>query len=509
MKPYASKLRKKAEELLKKNNKAGAVLSEIDRITLIHELEVHRIELELQNKELIEAKEIAEAATDKYIELYDFAPACYFTLNRNGKIAGLNLMASQLIGKERERLINSSFGFFISDDTRDQFNTFFEEVLQSKKRKMCEVILTANNQTTKYIQLTGMVTENGDHCLLTAVDITGQKQAEIKLQESEEKYRLLHENSGIGIGYYKPDGTVISYNNLAAKRLNGIPEDFNGKSIYDIFSRQEAEFYHKRINMAVSSEIPVVYEDNITLPTGKYCFLSTFTKILDYKNNITGIQIISQDITERKNAEDEIKKLLGEKEIILKEVHHRIKNNMNTIIGLFSLQAAMEKDKKIVDALDDAKSRVQVMMILYEKLYNTTDTQSISINNYLTIMINEIISNFPNCSKIKTHLHIDDFIIASQQLIPIAIIINELITNMMKYAFNNRESGTVTLTAGVNGSHAIITIQDDGEGMPESINFQNSTGFGMELVSMLTEQIGGSISIERGEGTKFVLEFDI
>jgi len=94
MNPEYAKLRKKAEDLLKKKNKAGAGLTEIDKITLIHELEVHQIELEMQNEELIEAKYIAEAASEKYIELYDFAPTCYFTLNRDGEIAGLNLMAS-------------------------------------------------------------------------------------------------------------------------------------------------------------------------------------------------------------------------------------------------------------------------------------------------------------------------------------------------------------------------------------------------------------------------------
>jgi len=289
-----------------------------------------------------------------------------------------------LIGKEREYLVNSSFGFYVSDDTRRKYNNFFVEVLQSNKRQMCEVILTPDNQSPKYIHLTGIVTEKGEHCLLTAVDIT-----------------------------------------------------------------------------------------------------------------------------DRKNAEDEIKKLLHEKEIILKEVHHRIKNNMNTIIGLFSLQAEMEKDKKIVDALNDAKSRVQVMMIIYEKLYSSPDTQGISINKYLTVLTDEIISNFPNCEKIQTKMYIDDFVLEAQQLIPIAIIINELITNMMKYAFNDCESGTIILTAALTDNHVIMSIQDDGAGLPESVNFENSPGFGMQLVGMLTEQIEGNIRIERGEGTKFILELDL
>jgi PAS domain S-box-containing protein len=141
-----------------------------------------------------------------------------------------------------------------------------------------------------------------------------RKQNEDALRESEEKYRLLHENSGIGIGYYKLDGTVISYNLLAAKNMNGVPEDFIGKSIYEIFPKEEAEFYHNRITKAALSDEPMIYEDLVPLPSGNMYFLSTFTKITDLNNNILGIQILSQDITELK---------LSEKALIASEVRYR------------------------------------------------------------------------------------------------------------------------------------------------------------------------------------------
>jgi PAS domain S-box-containing protein len=478
-------------------------------LALLHELEVHQIELELQNEELISAKEQAEAATDKYIELYDFAPTCYFTLTSDGRISGLNLMASQLIGKERERLIGGSFGFYVSDETREQFSLFLEEVFQKKLRITCEAILTEDNQSQKCLHLTGMVTENGEHCLLTAVDITGQKVAEMKLQESEEKYRLLHEKAGLGIGYYKPDGTIISYNNLAAKQMNGIPEDFKGKSIYDIFTREEAELYHNRISKAAASDMPVFYEDTIFLPTGKYCFLSTFTRISDLKNNIIGIQKITQDITERKNAEDAIKKLLLEKDLLLKEVHHRIKNNMNTIRGLVSLQVVSSTNPLIISALHDTESRIKSMVMLYDKLYSSENYREMSVKDYLEPLAKDIVNCFPDSGKITINTEIDDIIMSFQSLSPLGIIVNELITNMMKYAFKGRESGVISITAAMKDCHAEVSIRDDGNGIPESVGFENSTGFGMGLVSMLTEQIEGRIRIERGRGTMFILEFDV
>ena len=96
-----------------------------------------------------------------------------------------------------------------------------------------------------------------------------------------------------------------------------------------------------------------------------------------------------------------------------------------------------------------------------------------------------------------------------KKLVPLGIIINELITNMMKHAFSGREEGRITISASMNGERAVILIGDNGNGLPESINFKNSSGFGMQLVGMLTEQLGGSIKIEQDMGTKFILEFDL
>lgn len=218
---------------------------------------------------------------------------------------------------------------------------------------------------------------------------------------------------------------------------------------------------------------------------------------------------VVHDITERKIAEDKIKSLLSEKELLLKEVHHRIKNNMNTIKGLLFLQADGTKDSAIAAILHDAENRVQIMMILYDKLYCSSDFRGMQSRSYLGTLVDDIIANFPNNSIVKVDKKIEDFYIKVNILLPLGIIINEILTNMMKYAFTGRGSGVINVSISLNGSYVTFILSDNGNGIPDSVSFENSTGFGLTLVNMLTQQIGGTIRIERGIGTKFILEFDL
>lgn len=212
---------------------------------------------------------------------------------------------------------------------------------------------------------------------------------------------------------------------------------------------------------------------------------------------------------ERRDAEEKIRNLLQEKELLLKEVHHRIKNNMSTINGILALQADALKDGAAATALNDAIARVQSMMVLYDKLYRSDDFKEVSVNEYLPALITEIMRNFPDSIKVKTEMHIDDFTLEAKTLVPLGIIVNELLTNIMKYAFKGKESGLISVTASCKENRSFVMIKDNGIGIPENVDFSNSTGFGMQLVGMLTEQIDGSIRIERGDGTRFILEFEV
>jgi signal transduction histidine kinase len=201
-------LRQKASALLLKKEllNPDLGLSEFDNLKLIHELQVHKIELELQNEALALANAEAAVATQKYMELYDFAPSGYFTLSNEGKIIELNLHAASMLGKERQRLINIPFGLFVSDDTKLIFNNFLSKVFEGKKDESCEVTISiVDNKQPLYVFLTGHVSENSKECYITMTDISTCKKAELALQESEKRLLQLNRDKDLFISILSHD----------------------------------------------------------------------------------------------------------------------------------------------------------------------------------------------------------------------------------------------------------------------------------------------------------------
>jgi len=183
-KTTSARLRQRAEELLlRKPSKTNLKLSEDDLLRLIYELEVHKIELELQNEELVQTRSTAQNLAEKYIELYDFAPIGYLTITKEGAIMELNLCASEMLGKERSQINESQFAFFVTDGTKPIFSHFFSRVFNSKTKETCEIAINSGYKSPFYAQLTGIISLNEKQCLLTIMDVTDQKRAEYELEK--------------------------------------------------------------------------------------------------------------------------------------------------------------------------------------------------------------------------------------------------------------------------------------------------------------------------------------
>jgi PAS domain-containing protein len=171
----ARNLRIKAEEILNEKQEKDVPVIEADVKKLLHELQVHQIELEMQNEELREAYETAETALKKYTMLYEFSPMGYFTLEKDGTITELNFSGAEMLGDKRFLLVNSNFKLFVSEDSRTIFNNFLKKVFASNAKESCELMLGYDNNTLCFVYMEGVVTDDDGRCLLSVVDISAFK----------------------------------------------------------------------------------------------------------------------------------------------------------------------------------------------------------------------------------------------------------------------------------------------------------------------------------------------
>ncbi len=351
-------------------------------------------------------------------------------------------------------------------------------------------------------------------------DITALKEAEEKLKLSESNLKQAQKVAHVGSWCWNIKTNELDWSDEMYNIFDIQKETFSGN-----LSEVIAKAIHPEDRLKVEESNASVTEKGIPIPleyriirsdeTIRTVWAEAGDLTLDETGKPTLLTGIVQDITEYKLAENKIKSLLEEKEFILKEIHHRIKNNMNTIYGLLVLQADTLKDPAAIKALEDSSRRVQSMMVLYEKLYKSSDFQNITMKDYLPDLVEEIIRNFPNSKSVKIEKSIDDFTLDAKKIQPLGILINELLTNIMKYAFAGRSNGLITVEASLkpviteNSKLVSIIIADNGNGIPDSVDLNNSTGFGLMLVTMMTKQLNGIIRIERENGARFILEFKI
>ena len=309
--PLDSHLRQKAEEFLqKKSINSAKNYSDFEILKLVHELEVHQIELEMQNEELNSAKIKAETEAEKYTNLYDFAPSGYLTLSKNGEIIELNFRAATLLHKERSLLQNKRFALFASDETRPTFNLFLEEIFESKTRQTCEIMLSTNSEIPTFVNLIGIVDEDNKQCVLTMHDVSQRKKAEEETKIGEEKYRTLFETNRDSITIFRLDnenkpGNFIEVNPATTSLFGYSKQELLAMNIRDIEIVSD-----KKRKLRIASLISngrIDFETIIKNKKGNHRLIEIETIVINYLN-APAIMNITRDITERKQNEENTKK---------------------------------------------------------------------------------------------------------------------------------------------------------------------------------------------------------
>ncbi|WP_414468729.1 PAS domain-containing sensor histidine kinase [Methanobacterium sp. ACI-7] len=353
--------------------------------------------------------------------------------------------------------------------------------------------------------------------LVSLLDITERKIAEEQLKESEFKFKSLAENSPDIIVRYDTD-LKITYINRDPSILGLSKGSFKDKITDELMTgKEEDKKWTENLNKALKTGKNQIMEYQLPVSERIRTFQSIITPEYNDKNKIVSLLVISRDITKRKEAEDEIIKSLQEKEILFKEIHHRIKNNMQVISSLLGLQSFYVADQNTRSILKESQERIKSMAIVHEKLYSSEDFTKINFKEYTRDLSLHLFSSF-NVIDINFEIEGEDLFLELDYAIPCGLIINELITNSIKYAFpddeikgheNNRSLNEHEISVNLNSNEneIIIKISDNGIGISDDKNLETKDTLGFLIVNTLIKQINGKIELINGNGTNFEIKF--
>lgn len=249
--------------------------------------------------------------------------------------------------------------------------------------------------------------------------------------------------------------------------------------------------------------------ESMELQFGDQWFSVTTDPVFDERGAFTGAVYIVADITDRKWAAEQIKAALREKEVLLKEIHHRVKNNMQVICSLLNLQSGLSEDPHILEILQQCQNRVTSMALVHEQLYQSENLALIDFAKYIQNLVDNLFSSYDVSSEvIDLKININNIHLNLDAAIPCSLIINELISNSLKYAFIPGTKGEICIRFEPgNNNHLLLSISDNGIGFPQYLDFQNTKTMGLQLVNALTAQLSGIIELNRTMGTEFQIKF--
>ena len=361
-----------------------------------------------------------------------------------------------------------------------------------------------------------------------------QKNQEI-LEKRERHLRLITDNMMDLITMIGANGEYLYISPSAHKVLGYTPNDLIKNNIIDLVHPADLEKLRSYAQEAVQTRSPLELEYRHKISSGDYAWVETAsTPIFDDENKFKGFVCGSRNINYRKNVEEQIKTSLEEKEVLLKEIHHRVKNNMQIISSLLSLQSKYIPDENYRAIFKESQDRVKSMAMIHEGLYKSDNLARINFEEYTHNLISGLFSSYGvDENIIKTKINLDNILLDVDTAIPLGLILNELITNSLKHAFPEHTPPSknavladpvksmdttnsqfnyfeeikreLSVSISQNNDMLKLVVCDNGMGLPENVDFRNTKSLGLQLVNALVDQLMGEIELEKDNGTKFII----
>lgn len=359
----------------------------------------------------------------------------------------------------------------------------------------------------RIIQFRLVQLENEDH-LVICEDITERRRMEEAVRESEKLYRSLVDTMNEGFGIQDQNG-IITYVN---ERLCGLwgysREELLGRPVTDFLDEANVKLLRARMadrkdGRSSSYEIVWTVRDGRKVPT-----IMSPRPLFDLQGNYVGSFAVITDITARKNAEDQIKASLNEKEVLLREIHHRVKNNLQVISSLLRLQSRTAPGKESRQIFAESQNRLQSIALIHELLYRSKNLADIDFRAYISSLTVQLFYAYGiTGSRISLKTEVVSAPMAINVAIPCGLIANELISNCLKHAFPADKKGLITVSLASIGDNYEFVISDDGVGIPPTVEINDGKSLGLSLVNTLVKQLKGEVELKRSQGTQFRITF--
>ena len=418
-------------------------------------------------------------------------PICIITPDHT--ILDANKTACKIFGLTRETIKGTKcYALFHGTDSPPAMCPS-EYALRSGKGELSEI--EAENLHGHFlVSCTPITGESGtiEKIFHIATDITKQKTIQNALRESEEIFRELVTSSPSSI-FVAQNGKYVFTNPAAAAFLGYSIEEIIGKNILDLIHPESHALVNERFTRETESGTNPPIEISALHKNGEKVFAESISVRIRFKS-APAMLILSRDISERKRHIEELKRTIGEKEILMMELQHRVKNNMQTIMSFLKLESSRITDKETISVFRQTEDRIRTMMLVYDKLYHTESDTTIDLSEYLGDLLLSLSTSYRMKEmNISLALDLTPIQIDSRRALAVGIIVNELITNSMKYAFIDNHHGSLHVNLADSEDCIILEVSDNGAGFPCSFSIDCSDGFGMRIVQSKAKELNGNI----------------
>ncbi len=348
-----------------------------------------------------------------------------------------------------------------------------------------------------------------------AQNVTFKRASERKLKEQAAKINAIFDSTAMLIWTIDKHMRIVAFNKVFGdEHFKLLGKDISiGSNFVELMQDYIAKDGAKNLKdyfKAAFQGKNQQFEGAVNSIDGRKVWMEVFLNPIYSENNeIKEISCLSHDITEKKRIQEQMRETINEKEILLQEVHHRVKNNLQVISSILNLQSSYVKDENSLSILRESQNRIKSMSFIHESLYQTKDFAHIEFREYLLSLSKNLIHSYSlSTNKITLNTNLSETFLSLDQAIPCGLIVNELVSNSLKYAFQNDKSGEIFITLEENKNIITLVIGDDGIGLPPGFDYENSESLGLQLVYTLVDQLDATIRVETTNGTKYLITFE-